>query len=534
MAKKQLIKKPKARKKSSDDELFILLIGEEKWEEKYSTPNNGVVWFYRTPDQLEPLYEREYDITFIDAPLTEEQLKFIDVKVKPHRCFYTNKFNPQKTLPNVDYKHIEQNYTNYFIRKKMAELLEDDEIQGFLDHMINQYFLVVGGTRMTPDNLTFFVPFYSKIQFQGHVYASITADFGDEYNYLLNWTKNIGLIQNRTLELWLEFQKTEGISVILHVDAIEPGINPYIIESFEFKDEELEKPIIIPRKTGYEIYSASLKIKGQGTLKLGNLHYRESRSGKGSFLVGGQKTIDQVNEEFVSYFYPGDLKPPLTVYFSGYRTGEGFEGEYMMKSFGTPYLLIADLRLEGGAFYRGNKDYENKIEATIQKTLDWLGFSNDQLILSGISMGTFGALYYGMKMQPDAIIVGKPLINLGQMATNETVFRPGGFPTSLDLLSKNYGSMTQENADKMDAYFWDVFDRTEFHGMKIAAAYMNQDDYDHTAYEDLVEHKRDKDIVIYGKGIEGRHNDNTTAIVQWFVGQYKEIMKHDFGREFES
>ncbi len=34
------------------------------------------------------------------------------------------------------------------------------------------------------------------------------------------------------------------------------------------------------------------------------------------------------------------MKPPLNVYFSGYRTAEGFEGYYMMKRMNAPFFMI--------------------------------------------------------------------------------------------------------------------------------------------------------------------------------------------------
>ena len=56
------------------------------------------------------------------------------------------------------------------------------------------------------------------------------------------------------------------------------------------------------------------------------------------------------------------------------------------------------------------------------------------MILSGISMGAYGALYYGCDIKPHAMILGKPLVNIGNVALNEKYLRPGGFPTSLDVL----------------------------------------------------------------------------------------------------
>ena len=100
------------------------------------------------------------------------------------------------------------------------------------------------------------------------------------------------------------------------------------------------------------------------------------------------------------------MKPPLNVYFSGYKTQEGFEGFNMMRKMGAPFLLVAESRLEGGAFYLGDDEYEKFITTGIQDCLNQLGFDRSQLILSGLSMGTFGALYNGCKLQPHAIIIG--------------------------------------------------------------------------------------------------------------------------------
>ena len=97
-------------------------------------------------------------------------------------------------------------------------------------------------------------------------------------------------------------------------------------------------------------------------------------------------------EEVFAYFDPGDRKPPLNVYFSGYKTKEGFEGYRAMRNLGCPFLLISDARLEGGGFYMGSEEYEKLIKDVLRKYMDELGFSGDQVILSGLSMGTYGAL----------------------------------------------------------------------------------------------------------------------------------------------
>ncbi|PTK05053.1 accessory Sec system protein Asp2, partial [Mammaliicoccus sciuri] len=159
-----------------------------------------------------------------------------------------------------------------------------------------------------------------------------------------------------------------------------------------------------------------VKARGNGTVHLGPIHKRWSRLDMGQFLLGGSRFVDSQRQEFIYYFHPGDMIPPLNVYFSGYRTAEGFEGYYMMKRMNALFLLIGDPRVEGGSFYIGLSEYEQGIINVIDETLEKLNFKSHELILSGLSMGSFGALYYGAQLNPQAIIVGKPLVNIGTIA----------------------------------------------------------------------------------------------------------------------
>ena len=160
--------------------------------------------------------------------------------------------------------------------------------------------------------------------------------------------------------------------------------------------------------------------------------------------------------------------------------------------------------------------------------MEEMGFQPSEVIMSGISMGSFGALYYGCRIQPYAILLGKPLASLGDIAENERINRPGVFPTSLDLLYKFCGNLSKDAARRLNDKFWSVFDETEWHNTQFAVAYMIEDDYDKTAYEKLQSHLKGTGVKIYGKGLHGRHNDNTTGIVNWFLNQFHRIVQNDF------
>ena len=57
---------------------------------------------------------------------------------------------------------------------------------------------------------------------------------------------------------------------------------------------------------------------------------------------------------------------------------------------------------------------------------------------------------------------------------------------------------------------------------------MIEDDLDGNAYENLKDHLSAGNTWIYGKGLHGRHNDDTYGIVSWFQNQYREIIRKDF------
>jgi accessory secretory protein Asp2 len=274
----------------------------------------------------------------------------------------------------------------------------------------------------------------------------------------------------------------------------------------------------------------SLHAKGSGKLEIRALHDRYSRKDHGYFLPGGERFVTSNREELFCYFDPGDRKPPLNVYFAGYKTMEGFEGHRLMKKLGSPFLLVSEARLEGGCFYMGTREYERMVIKAILHYRDKLEFDSNQVILSGLSMGTFGALYYGCDIRPHAMILGKPLASIGNVAANEKLLRPGGFPTSLDVLMNICGKTDAEAVTILNKKFWSKFTSTDWDHSKFIVSYMIEDDYDTDAYEMLIGHLQSAGVQVYGKGIHGRHNDNTGAIVNWFVSQYEKILREDFGR----
>ena len=296
-----------------------------------------------------------------------------------------------------------------------------------------------------------------------------------------------------------------------------------------FSEEEMAQPLELDGAEPYYL-AFSLEAKGEGTLTIGALHKRLSHGPLGEMTVGAKTLRDHKRQEIFAYFHPGDMKSPLNIYFSGYRPAEGFEGFGMMRAMGSPFILFSDPRLEGGSFYMGSEELENQIIAFIDQHLDLLGFEPKDMNFSGLSMGTFGALYYGALYSPHAILVGKPIVNLGDVAANLKFKRPDEFGTSLDMMQLIIGQVSQEGIGQLNQRFWERFDQADFKDTILALAYMRDDDYDQQAYPDILEALYELPVRIISTSRAGRHNDASGPIIEWFVTQYKEIMERDFGR----
>lgn len=472
-------------------------------------------WHYEMEFQEVP--EKLFDVVILAREITEEELSFLEKYTKSHCLFVMDFVEMQKEGP-----------TRWLYVARRGKKIDQLQLEVLLRDELKDYFSYSYGEKFNPFNLTIAHNFKGSIKWNGYQSVELEGKYGDDFQQIVFWKNNIPVESEQTIEFWLEYKKDPTVEISMEITQFFAGSVSGIQNRWEFSEENLNDIVYIENLKARGPVFVSLKAKGKGKLAVIALHDRHSRRGKGCFIPGGKRMVTSDREEIFYYFDPGNLTPPLNVYFSGYKTQEGFEAYYMMRKMEHPFLLISDARLEGGAFYLGTEEYEKLLVKIIKYYIKALNFKHSDVILSGLSMGTFGALYYGCQIHPHAIIVGKPLASIGDVAVNERIRRPGGFPTSLDVLWKHAGGMDSEAVQRLNDRFWNAFDNTNWKGTKFAAAYMIEDDYDSTAYGTLLLHLKDAGVQIYGKGLHGRHNDDSTGIVTWFANQYKKIIVQDF------
>lgn len=514
----------------------FLLIADSDWTPPVNK-KRGVRWYYSKPGSVSNLIanilpkkgDKNPDPFrgFMGAVLavmpTDDDLKAIFKFVDAYRVVI---------LDSAQFSETE--YAKYYFKCKQVRPLHLDAYPDIINWVEDRLYDGQQGTKLDVSTIEINPRYKGEIKYDGFNNVTLDDDYGDVFKPLVTFKWQMYIDHNRTLQLWPEYVKDDGVELRLIIYEIYPGNDHSVDRRLVFDEEQLKHQILIENTIGGGLLNAVIEVKGKGRLTIGQFHYRWSRLGLGEFFPGGERLVDKnQRQELDFYFNPGDMKPPLNVYFSGWRSAEGFEAFYMMRSFGAPFILIADPRLAGGQFYMSSEYLENLVVEKIQEKLAWLGFTNDQLNLSGISMGTMGALYYGVKMNPHAILIDKPVISLGTVARNEQK-RFGVFPTSLDVLNANTPlkkAPINKQIEALNKRFWDRFDDNISNDTKLIVGYKEDDDYDLNAIANILQHLSllKKSNILIKKGFPGHHGDGVDDI-SWFKMQYKELLKIDFGR----
>lgn len=502
-----------------DKKIQVLQLGATNWAESMHPENEFLDWTYlpitSSPEAINDWLKKnkQPSVLLLLAPEKYDRLDDILSNVTPYRIVYD-----PKTL--VGHYELQEKLDRAFA---MSMDLSQREVACY--QLTKYFYLPQYGDRLMIKDVYIAPGFSNSATYEGSANLAFDANFGHELKSVASWQVNTIAEPRFNHEYWLENTMSRDVHAELTVRLLAADTLT-IVDQKTVDLAQQDAPFIVASDFVNEYFlSFSLRVRGNGQLRIGNLHHRRSRGTFGQYILGAKRHVDDDSEELMTYFDPGNLKPPLTVYFSGYRTAEGFEGYPMMKGLKQPFLLIADPRLEGGSFYIGSPELEASVVQTIQNALKQLGFEKNALILSGLSMGTFGALYYASDLEPAAVIVGKPLTNLGNIAANGVLVRPGEFGTATDLLLHETGGTTAADVDTLNQKFWQKFRQSSFDHTLFAIAYMTEDDYDQTAYEDILSELGDGQAVVIGKGISGRHNDNTGAIIDWFYSQYQRIIK---------
>lgn len=491
----------------------VLQLGVEDWSQKYQIPKQLEWQFNRYPSKKIDRYQ----VVLVTGPiqLTDKQWNDLRWKVNPYDVYY---------MPETD--HVLSQAGQLFLKSRAARLVTEKPAV-FLEHLPNRNYFGQTGGRVMPQNFVFNRQICHRIHFIDAGHVDVDCDT-DDWAVLAHMRNSPFVDPGRRLQLLLEYE-TSDLDVRFRVMDLSRMPKFYLS-----KGNQIDHPFVVPTpiQDSPQFIGVAIEVRGHGKIQLGNFHYRWWRDGAGAFLAGGHLLVNHKQHRDLAYlFSPGDLRPPLQVYFGGYHEKESFEAFPLFNNMHTPFILFSDNRLIGGSFYIDD-GFNQQVKRVIRDCLHQLGFNHHQLITTGISMGTYPAIRYGTELQAHAVVAAKPLLNLGYIARRGRLQRPGEFQTSYDMLKHFTGSTADESLIKYDHRFWQHFKQNQFSDTSYYFAYMKNDDYDNHAtskFEDLNQVKPARQLV--ARGYAGRHNDNNHAMITNFMRWLHMIHVNDFGRE---
>lgn len=496
------------------EQIYILQLGKKDWNNIYTLPPNVSLEYM---EKFEKIPDKQYDLFFLDRTPLEDEVPLLYQAVKAYTLFIT--------------KYVDiSGKVAWLCCSKRAQHIAVKNIQRFLLQEAKYYYPKPQGEKLDLKYWTIAQGFSGKVMWDENS-VTLVGDYGEELRQVAFWRYNVYLPQEQMLDFWLEYSKGPSVSVSLEITQFVEGSLAEISEFWKFDETELAQVIQVESKQGGQAF-VSICARGSGTLRIIALHKRNSRGSHGYFLPGGERYVTSDREELFCYFDPRDMKPPLNVFFSGWEIPERFQGYNLNRKLGCPFLLLKEHRLRGGSFYVGSKEYEEMVLSVIKKYMRELGFSSKQVILSGLSMGAYASMYYGCDIRPHALVLMKPLAGIGNVAANEKYSRPGGYPTSLDVLKFLGGDTDLEAIKKVNEKFWKKFDSADWGESKFIISYMIEDDFESGVYEEILSHLRSEGVQVYGRGLHGRHSDAQVATANWFSSQFIKMLREDFSERY--
>lgn len=512
--------------------MIVLQLGNTNWQEQFKLPAS-VKWIFNDPDYFENLpkpklkkgekpkkRQKFFNMVLVTSPinLTDEKWQKVQWKVDPYRVLYT---------PGV-FENLSPAGRAFLIQNRAKKAIQDP--QEIIADLEKKYFPAeTGGFKMPPHHIIL----NSRIINGNVVYPDaghLTVEVNsDHWQQLGSYRETWYIAPQRQMKVWLEFEQNVNVVIRLKVFAGQGADKKQFIVNL---DGQTEPVIPLPAQNYGQFVNVTLEVRGIGHLTVGYIHGRWTRYGVGHYVPGGQRLVDpDTNEEIPYYFNPGDGRPPLNIYFAGVNLVENFEGKNMMRRMHAPSICFFDPRLSLGEFFVSS-DLEKKIQQLIKQVLDSLNFTNHDLVVTGISEGSYAAVRIGAQLEPHAIIVGKLLANLGHIADRGRLHRPNDFQASYDIATRIINYETNiHNIAQLNESYWDILKECDLSHTKVFVTYMLNDNFDDASFNRFKETPAVKAAEEFAyKGYPGRHNDNSPAISNWFKERLRQVMIEDFGR----
>ncbi|MFV0556010.1 MAG: accessory Sec system protein Asp2 [Lactovum sp.] len=435
----------------------------------------------------------------------------------------------ENLIENVRSRFIVYAYANEEQDKKLKEMGHFDlteiwESSNFIDQLdfIFDDLAQTQGFSMLPDEAAEISNhFQGYIERHGRYEMFVEGEFEEETVLLdfkkivKNWGRTIFVMPFRRFynsagryHLTFDYETSGDLQVI------------YVIYTLDRRGNLLRKERITEKEYVFQAdenveFKGQILLKGKGTVTLGKVWTYKEKYGLGWFQAGDERT-ETKNKEFIhSYFIPGKRKEKLIVGFSGNLSELAHYERQSMATYGFPVLLFCDLRARGGAFHIGRNlsiDYAQTLIGIINQKLKRLGLTHSDLIMVGWSMGSFPAMYYGIKLRASDIIAAKPLLHLGNVTGDaEISFRSEpSMIAAREYLTGRYHPNDQEELNEVIYELLKVSDLSE---INFYTFMMKNDELDRceSLFNFIASHAKS----VESHSEQGFHSEKIPVMSQW-------------------
>lgn len=189
------------------NKISVLQVGNEDLSLTLHIPD-FVDWNY--VDDLTEATERSYDVCVLNRCVNEEEAYILLKKIRAYTLFLLDDVNVDK-------------WTTWICTSRRAKVLNIETLQEFIDEDIHLFYSYTYGEKFVPQTLSISQSFKGSVFWNGYSGVELEGDYGDDFYQIAYWRYNIPLFKGQTLDLWLEYEKDESVSIELKIEQFEGG-----------------------------------------------------------------------------------------------------------------------------------------------------------------------------------------------------------------------------------------------------------------------------------------------------------------------
>ena len=142
--------------------------------------------------------------------------------IDPYTIFYNQEFQTSNPL------------ISDLIKKRCAQPVDFSNPQKLLKDLSTSLCGGGYGDKLNPSAIDVHPSFKGSVFYQGFEYLLLEGDFGSDFTQVVSWKYNFTLSADLPIELWLEYEKSEGIEFQFRVRKIPEGSVSDVVEDLIF------------------------------------------------------------------------------------------------------------------------------------------------------------------------------------------------------------------------------------------------------------------------------------------------------------